>query len=128
MARRYRPEGKGKKLADIKGQPVNLVQLSVSHYLLARALESVSLRERDIKVVNTSTRTSSCLRVRRYESVVTWKPQLAAVMAMANTTEVFDRAGFPARSSTCWWSTVRRSNRIRSSVERWLARGTKPWP
>src|SRR5271155_2937496 len=47
-------KGKGKKLADIKGQPVNLVQLSVSHYLLARALETVALRERDVKVVNTS--------------------------------------------------------------------------
>src|SRR6195952_657033 len=29
------------KLADIKGRPVNLVENSVSHYLLARALESV---------------------------------------------------------------------------------------
>ncbi len=47
-------KGKGKKLADIKGQSVNLVELSVSHYLLARGLESVGLAERDIKVVNTS--------------------------------------------------------------------------
>ncbi len=30
---------KGKTLADIKGQKVNMVELSVSHYLLARALE-----------------------------------------------------------------------------------------
>src|SRR5262252_6144358 len=45
-------KGKGKKLADIKGQSVNLVELSVSHYLLARALDTVGLRERDIKTVN----------------------------------------------------------------------------
>ena len=46
---------KGKsKLADIKGQKVNLVELSVSHYLLVRALDSVGLKEKDIKVVNTS--------------------------------------------------------------------------
>ena len=46
---------KGKKtLAEIKGQKVNLVELSVSHYFLARALESVGLSERDVKVVNTS--------------------------------------------------------------------------
>ena len=45
---------KGKKLADIKGRKINMVELSVSHYLLARALASVKLRERDIKVVNTS--------------------------------------------------------------------------
>ena len=33
----------GKSLADIKGRPVNLVEFSVSHYLLARALESAGL-------------------------------------------------------------------------------------
>src|ERR1700730_16808643 len=47
-------KGKGKTLADIKGQSINLVQLSVSHYLLVRGLETVGLRERDIKVINTS--------------------------------------------------------------------------
>jgi len=52
-------KGKGKTLADIKGQSVNLVELSVSHYLLARGLTSIGLKERDIKVVNTWTRTSS---------------------------------------------------------------------
>ena len=89
-------KGKGKTLADIKGQPVNLVQLSVSHYLLARALASVSLRERDVKVINTADAdivgafTSSAAT-----SVVTWKPQLAAVLAMANTTEVFDSSRIP---------------------------------
>src|SRR5208282_6242360 len=34
-------KGKGKTLADIKGQKVNLVELSVSHYLLVRALGSI---------------------------------------------------------------------------------------
>src|SRR5688572_15318449 len=34
-------KGAGKKLADIKGQSVNLVELSVSHYLLARGLDTV---------------------------------------------------------------------------------------
>src|SRR5690606_17060181 len=46
---------KGKtELKDIKGNRVNLVELSVSHYLLARALDSVGLSERDLTVVNTS--------------------------------------------------------------------------
>src|SRR5690606_31860996 len=47
-------KGAGKNLADIKGQQVNLVELSVSHYLLARALGTIGLAERDVKVVNTS--------------------------------------------------------------------------
>src|SRR5271167_3670448 len=33
-------KGKGKSLADIKGQKINLVELSVSHYLLVRETES----------------------------------------------------------------------------------------
>ena len=89
-------KGKGKKLADIKGQPVNLVQLSVSHYLLARALESVSLRERDVKVVNTSDADIvGAFASAASPAVVTWKPQLAAITAMANTTEVFDSSRIP---------------------------------
>ena len=47
-------KGTGKTLEDLKGQSVHLVQFSVSHYLLARGLEAAGLRERDIKVVNTS--------------------------------------------------------------------------
>ena len=31
-------KGEGKTLADLKGRPINLVELSVSHYFLARAL------------------------------------------------------------------------------------------
>jgi NitT/TauT family transport system substrate-binding protein len=89
-------KGKGKKLADIKGQAVNLVQLSVSHYLLARALESVALRERDIKVVNTSDADIvGAFASGGSTSVVTWKPQLAAIAAMPNTTEVFDSSRIP---------------------------------
>src|SRR4030081_3823221 len=45
---------KGKTLVDIKGQKINLVELSVSHYLLARGLGTVKLSEKDIKTVNTS--------------------------------------------------------------------------
>ena len=42
-------------LADLAGKPVNLVELSVSHYLLARALDSVGLREAQLDaVINTS--------------------------------------------------------------------------
>ncbi|MCA1771249.1 MAG: lipid kinase, partial [Halomonas sp.] len=36
------------KLEDIAGRDVNLVQFSVSHYLLARALDSVGMSERDV--------------------------------------------------------------------------------
>ena len=77
-------KGKGKTLADIKGQKVNLVELSVSHYLLVRALGSVGLRERDIKIVNTSDADIvGAFAAPATTAVVTWKPQLSAVLAVA---------------------------------------------
>ena len=42
------------KLADIKGRSVNLVENSVSHYLLARALDHAGLKLPDVTPVNTS--------------------------------------------------------------------------
>jgi NitT/TauT family transport system substrate-binding protein len=89
-------KGAGKKLADIKGQSVNLVELSVSHYLLARALESVGLAERDIKVVNTSDADIvSAFATPGVTATVTWKPQLSEVTAMPKSTLVFDSSKTP---------------------------------
>jgi len=44
----------GSKVRDLKGRTVKLVQFSVSHYLLSRALAMNKMREKDIKLVNTS--------------------------------------------------------------------------
>ena len=89
-------KGKGKTLKDIKGQSVNLVELSVSHYLLARGLETVGLKERDIKVVNTSDADIvGAFNAKDSTSVVTWKPQLAEVVKVPNTTLVFDSSKIP---------------------------------
>jgi NitT/TauT family transport system substrate-binding protein len=89
-------KGAGKKLVDIKGKSVNLVELSVSHYLLARGLQSVGLAERDIKVVNTS----DADIVAAYASpgvtaTVTWKPQLSTIMSQPGSSLVFDSSRIP---------------------------------
>ncbi len=89
-------KGKGRKLADIKGQNINLVELSVSHYLLARGLDTVGLKERDIKVVNTSDADIvGAFNAKDSTAVVTWKPQLAEVLKVPNTTQVFDSSRIP---------------------------------
>ncbi len=73
---------KGKdKLEDIKGQSVNLVEFSVSHYLLARALESVKLAEKDVKVVNTSDADiAAAYKTPEVTAVVTWKPMVSTIL------------------------------------------------
>ncbi len=88
---------KGKrKLADIKGQRVNLVELSVSHYLLARGLQSVGLRERDITVVNTSDADMvATWNVRNTTAIATWNPLLSEILALPNSHLVFDSSQIP---------------------------------
>lgn len=83
-------------LRQIKGQEVHLVELSVSHYLLAKALDSVGLFERDVKVVNTSDADLvGAFSSRDVRNVVTWSPLLQEVAAMADAKVVFDSTQVP---------------------------------
>ncbi len=87
---------KGKSLADIKGQTINLVELSVSHYLLARGLSTVKLSEKDIKTVNTSDADIvAAFKSPDTTAVVTWNPQLMEVKAEPGATLVFDSSKIP---------------------------------
>jgi len=88
---------KGKtELADIAGQNVNLVELSVSHYLLARALDSVGLSEKDLTVVNTSDADMiAAYGTDDVTAVVTWNPLVSEILEQPNATKVFDSAGIP---------------------------------
>ncbi len=89
-------KGRGKKLEDIKGQKVNLVELSVSHYLLVRALASVGMRERDLKIVNTSDADIvAAFSSPASTAVVTWKPQLSSVLSAPDAQLVFDSSKIP---------------------------------
>ncbi|WP_108126565.1 putative urea ABC transporter substrate-binding protein [Saccharospirillum mangrovi] len=86
----------GSTLADIEGQSVNLVELSVSHYLLARGLDSVGLSEADVEVVNTSDADMvAAYTTDDVTAVVTWNPLLSEINAMDNSTEVFNSAQIP---------------------------------
>ncbi|GEM78858.1 putative urea ABC transporter substrate-binding protein [Vibrio superstes] len=85
-----------KGLDDLKGQNVNLVELSVSHYLMARGLESVGLSERDVKVVNTSDADLvAAFTTKDVTSVVTWNPLLSEITQQPETSLVFSSADIP---------------------------------
>jgi NitT/TauT family transport system substrate-binding protein len=84
------------KLADIKGQKVNLVEFSVSHYLLARALPTVGLAEKDLKVVNTSDADmAAAYKTADVTSVVTWKPIVSTILESPDAHKVFDSSQIP---------------------------------
>jgi NitT/TauT family transport system substrate-binding protein len=84
------------KLADIKGQQINLVELSVSHYLLARGLESIGLSERDVNVVNTADADLvAAYSTKDVTSVVTWNPLLSEIEKQPGANKVFDSSDIP---------------------------------
>lgn len=80
----------------IAGQHVNLVELSVSHYLLARALETVGKTEKDLTVVNTSDADMiAAFQSSDVTAVATWNPLVAEILAMPGAHKVFDSSDIP---------------------------------
>lgn len=83
-------------LADLKGKTIHLVELSVSHYLLARALDSVGLRLSDVRTVNTSDADIvAAFSTPDVQNVVAWNPQLSELKARPGTTLLFDSSMIP---------------------------------
>ena len=84
------------ELAAIKGQPVNLVEFSVSHYLLARALDSAGMSERDVNVVNTSDPDMvGAFQTPDVTAMVTWNPMVSEILALPGASNVFDSSKIP---------------------------------
>jgi len=84
-------------LNTLAGTSVNLVELSVSHYLLARGLETVGLSEADLDgVVNTSDADMiAAFATQDVQAVVTWNPLVSEIMNDPNATKLFDSSDIP---------------------------------
>ncbi|WP_242124863.1 putative urea ABC transporter substrate-binding protein [Sphingobium sp. Sx8-8] len=83
-------------LKAIKGQSVNLVELSVSHYLLARGLNSVGLQLKDVKTVNTGDADIvGAFASPDVKVAVAWNPQLNAMKEQPGAKQVFSSADIP---------------------------------
>lgn len=81
---------------ELKGTHVNLVELSISHYLLSRGLEKNGMSERDLTVVNTSDADMvSAYTTADVTSVVTWKPQVSSILAMPKANNLFNSSEIP---------------------------------
>ncbi|WP_108723627.1 ABC transporter substrate-binding protein [Alloalcanivorax mobilis] len=80
----------------VKGQSINLVELSVSHYLLARALEEQGLSERDVSIVNTSDADIvAAFNSDDVNNIVTWNPLLSEAASKPGAEVVFDSSQIP---------------------------------
>jgi NitT/TauT family transport system substrate-binding protein len=86
----------GGSVADLKGRTVNLVELSVSHYLLARALDMNGLSERDVNLINTSDADIAALFISDDNgAAVTWNPPLMQARNAEGAKLVFDSSKIP---------------------------------
>jgi NitT/TauT family transport system substrate-binding protein len=88
---------KGMTLKDLKGHSVGLVQYSVSQYLLTRALQSVGLSEKDVKIADAS----EADIVNKFKSdpataaVATWEPHVSELLQLKDADTVFTSAKIP---------------------------------
>ncbi len=84
----------GKGLA---GNEVYLVELSVSHYLLARYLDSIGLDERDVTVVNTSDADIApvFLANTAQQAVITWNPMVMQIAQAPGVKIIYTSADIP---------------------------------
>ena len=84
-------------LTALAGMPVNLVELSVSHYLLARGLDSVGLSEADLDgVINTSDADMiAAFATDDVQAVVTWNPLVSEILNDPAATKLFDSSDIP---------------------------------
>ncbi len=83
-------------MQDIKGMEVYLLELSVSHYALARALEMAGLSERDVTLINTSDADiATTFKNSEVQAATLWNPQLQMAMQEPNAVKVFDSSQIP---------------------------------
>lgn len=83
-------------MEDIAGKDVYLVQYSVSHYTLARALDEHGMSERDVRTVNTSDADIVGVFAQNdVEAVTIWNPQLGEVLRNPDANVVFDSSDIP---------------------------------
>jgi NitT/TauT family transport system substrate-binding protein len=81
----------------LKGTEVYLVELSVSHYLLARALEMNGVKESELQVVNTSDSdiAPAFIANKSQKAVVTWNPMAMTIEQTPGVSKIFDSSKIP---------------------------------
>jgi NitT/TauT family transport system substrate-binding protein len=86
----------GNAIKDLKGRSVKLVEFSVSHYLLARALTMNGMTEKDIRTVNTSDADIAAVFASDPKgAAVTWNPPLQQARNAKGAKMIFDSSQIP---------------------------------
>ena len=83
-------------IKDLKKRQIRLVMLSVSHYMLSRALDMNGMKERDVKLVNTSDADIASIFISEKDgAAVTWNPPLQQARNAKGAKLLFDSSKIP---------------------------------
>ena len=83
-------------ITELKGNKVNLVEFSVSHYLLARALEQNNIDSKEVTVVNSGDDTmTSLFKASDKINLVTWNPHVNEIKKNPNAKVLYDSSQIP---------------------------------
>ena len=86
----------GSKVSDLKGKKINLVEFSVSHYLLSRALQKNGMGLKDVQTVNSSdSNLVAAFGSKDVSAIVTWNPILDVASKQANSSLIFSSKEIP---------------------------------
>lgn len=89
-------KGKGKTMADLKGKKINLVQYSVSHYMLARAFEKYGVKTEDVKLQNIADADFiAAFQTSDVDAVVAWNPAFIEIEKMPDVSVVYKSTEMP---------------------------------
>lgn len=85
------------RIKDLKGKEISLVELSVSHYLLARCLEMNGMKEKEVKIINTSDSDIGpiFLSNKSQKVVITWNPIVMEIEQTPGISSIFTSANIP---------------------------------
>jgi NitT/TauT family transport system substrate-binding protein len=84
-------------ISDLPGNNICLVELSVSHYLLARCLDMNGLKESDVNLINTSDSDIGpvFLSNKSQKVVITWNPIVMEIEQAPGIRKIFTSADIP---------------------------------
>jgi len=86
----------GNTLKELRGKKINLIEYSISHYFLAKALDSVGMSERDVTLVNTSDADMVALYAQpSIQAMVTWNPMANEILKRDDATNIYDSRNMP---------------------------------
>jgi NitT/TauT family transport system substrate-binding protein len=106
-----------KSIKELVGREVRLVELSVSHYMFARALEMNGMKERDVIIVNQSDADIASVYLSDDNgAAVTWNPPLQQIRNSKGSKLLFDSAQIPGEIIDIMFVKTKADERLKKAL------------